>query len=159
MAETTKNYNLKKPATTDFVDIEVINEDMDIIDEEIKKANEEVTGEKEARENAIKDVKEGVNDSLLIQEVAIELEAIAAGKTYKPTVNLPYIEGYTPICAFFKASGSNNIYNYYSRIDLINDDQTHNRYYQLYTEWKNPSSVNVSKVTAGFNVLYRKMIS
>lgn len=159
MAEITKNYNLKKPATTDFVDIEVINEDMDIIDEEIKRVDEEVIKEKEERENAIKAVKEGVNNSLIIQEAAIELQAIAAGKTYKPTVNLPYIEGYTPICAFFKASGSNNVYNYYSRIDLINDDQTHNRYYQLYTEWKNTSSVNVSKVTAAFNVLYRKNIS
>lgn len=159
MAEITKNYNLKKPAPTDLVDIEVINENMDIIDEEIKRVDEEMTGEKEARENAIKEVKKGVNDSLIIKEVMIELPAIAAGKTYKPTVNLPYIEGYSPMCAFFKASGSNNIYNYYSRLDLINDDQTHNLYYQLYTEWKNTSSVNVSKVTAAFNVLYRKSIS
>ncbi|WP_324824977.1 hypothetical protein [Sinanaerobacter sp. ZZT-01] len=40
MAKKTKNYNLTKPEPTDFYDVEVQNGNMDIIDEELKKANE-----------------------------------------------------------------------------------------------------------------------
>lgn len=36
MAMYTKNYNLKKPAPTDFVDIQDLNDNADIIDETLK---------------------------------------------------------------------------------------------------------------------------
>lgn len=41
MAETT-NYKLQKPETSDYVSIQVINENMDIIDENLKKASEKI---------------------------------------------------------------------------------------------------------------------
>ena len=40
MATTTQNYKLKKPSLDDFYDVEVFNDNMDIIDEELKKASE-----------------------------------------------------------------------------------------------------------------------
>lgn len=40
MANKTNNYNLNKPAENEYIDINVLNENMDVIDEELhKKAN------------------------------------------------------------------------------------------------------------------------
>ena len=40
MAEYTSNYNLKKPSQTDFVNIDDINGNMDIIDEKVKEISD-----------------------------------------------------------------------------------------------------------------------
>ena len=42
MATQTTNYKLTKPASTDFYDVEVQNENMDIIDNQLKKNQEEI---------------------------------------------------------------------------------------------------------------------
>ena len=43
MAEKTKNYNLIKPGLNDFYNIEDFNKNVDIVDEELKKAHDKLT--------------------------------------------------------------------------------------------------------------------
>jgi predicted transcriptional regulator len=47
----TENYGLKKPAETDFYNVEDFNENMDKIDEELQEINKRVDASNEHTEN------------------------------------------------------------------------------------------------------------
>lgn len=95
-----------------------------------------------------------------VDEVSVPLLAVGAGKTFKTTVEIlpPKTneagKTYIPIFSAVKGTGSNNIYNYYQEIRTVKSGELITGY-ELYTEWKNPSTTTVSS-TAKVNILYAR---
>lgn len=86
-----------------------------------------------------------LTDAFFIENVSVQITC-NAGKTYKTTTTLDKSNMihndsiYQPFIAFVRGTGSNNIYNYYVDVRAYADGTGYN----VYTEWKNPSTTNVS---------------
>ena len=95
-----------------------------------------------------------------VADVSVPLLSVGAGKTYKTTVEIippsTYEAGktYVPIFSSVKGTGSNNIYNYYQEIRTVKSGDLITGY-ELYSEWKNPSTTTVSS-TAKVNILFAR---
>lgn len=90
-----------------------------------------------------------------VDSMSVSLGTIAKSGTSKPTVDIPSINGYIPILATVKGSGSNNVYNYYLRIDSkIGGGDNGETLYSLYSEWKNTNASASVTCTANVNILY-----
>lgn len=88
----TLNYNLNKPSYDEFADIEMLNENMDIIDTQLKRIDDS--------QNEIKDSIENINDNLLntalkltsinlnIIDMAVELETLKCTTLNGVTANI-----------------------------------------------------------------------
>lgn len=99
------------------------------------------------------DVDKNLVEYVKISSISVSLGSIAKSGVSKPTVDIPSIDGYIPILATIKGSGSNYVYNYYVRIDrIINGDMSIT--YKLYSEWKNTNASEKVTATANVNILY-----
>lgn len=86
---------------------------------------------------------------------------LSAGATTKLTIDIPNIDGYEPVLPVLKGSGSNNVYNYYNEIRPVYTDGASGKElvkYTLYSEWKNAGSSPVTKKSAIFYMLYRRLV-
>lgn len=86
---------------------------------------------------------------------------LSAGATTKLTIDIPNIDGYEPVLPVLKGSGSNKVYNYYNEIRPVYTDGASGKElvkYTLYSEWKNAGSSPVTKKSAIFYMLYRRLV-
>ena len=86
---------------------------------------------------------------------------LSAGATTKLTIDIPNIDGYEPVLPVLKGSGSNNVYNYYNELRPVYTDGASGKElvkYTLYSEWKNAGSSPVTKKSAIFYMLYRRLV-
>lgn len=111
----------------------------------------------------IEDIESFLRLGYHVREVSVPITLASAGKTFKTTVEIPSVSSgasgkvFAPVFSAVKGTGSNNLYNYYQEIRTVRDSDLHITGYTLYSEWKNPSSTNVTNATAKVNILYMRV--
>ena len=90
MSSSTTNYNLTKPAGTDYVDIDDINGNMDVIDATMKQ-----------NADGIAALRESVSSYLTTTYYVATVERIPSSST---SISAPSVSGYTFVCWFYSST-------------------------------------------------------